>query len=406
MPILSIISTFMGGIAIGYLISFIKNNIHKTNLEKNLQEVTLRLSLALEKEATTLSLKEEVKSASFQALNTFYEKSEHHFQVKYAAIDNLVKPVTETLHKFKDEIQALERKRALDHGSLNQQLENLFKTEGLLQIETSKLVRILQNPGTRGKWGEMQLRRVVELSGMIKNCDFMEQPTSEEHKQRPDLIIRLPGNKQIIVDAKAPFTEVYFNAVNEQDGALYAQGMREFTKRIRDNIKLLSQKSYWSQFDNTPEFVLLFLPGESFFSDALRHDPDLIEFGTNERVFITSPVTLLATLKTIAHSWKQENLNKQIVQVGHWGKNLYRRLSIMTSYWSKMGKNLHNAVDAYNEAVGNLEKRVLVSAREFANFEIAADDKIIEDLDPILSYPRSLQDEDDLLEKDIASVKI
>ena len=307
------------------------------------------------------------------------------------AIAELVVPVKNTLEKFETQIHAVENTRASAYATLTEQVKALAESQGQLKLETANLVKALRAPHTRGRWGELQLKRVVELAGMIDHCDFYEQQSvgTEDGQLRPDLIIRLPGGKNIVVDAKAPLA-AYLDALETDDEATRRRKLADHARHVKDHLLKLGRKSYQEQFQPSPDFVVLFLPGETFYSAALEADPALIEYGVEQKVILATPTTLIALLRAVAFGWKQEALAHNAQEISVLGRELYERLATLAVHWSNLGKHLGNAVGAYNDAVGALESRVLVSARKFRDLKVAPEAKELRDLVPVESTARAL----------------
>lgn len=355
------------------------------NLEqerKNLQEKVKLLENAEQKLSDTFkSISLDVlskNSATFMDLaksvfEQFQEKAKSEFSTSAKSVSDLMTPIKSALENVDVKLNDLEKNRVGAYEALKQQVGDLIVTQNSLKNETNHLVSALKAPTARGRWGEVQLRRVVELAGMIEHCDFKEQVTSESNNGgksiRPDMIIYLPGGKQIIVDAKAPLS-AYLEAIETNDEKIKKTLLIEHAKQMRSHVSSLANKKYWSQIQESPEFVVMFLPGETFFSAATEHDASLIEFSMQERVIISTPTILLALLHTIALGWRQENLAENARHIIKMGQELYKRLSDMTSHISVLGKNINSAVQSYNSTVASLESRVLVSARKFKDLEI------------------------------------
>jgi DNA recombination protein RmuC len=312
-------------------------------------------------------------------------------ELRQQAIENVVAPVRQSLEQVGARIQELEKARTGAYAGLQEQVRGLLETQQQLRSETGKLVAALRTPSVRGNWGEIQLRRVVEMAGMLDHCDFCAQSTinTDEGRLRPDLLVRLPGGKTVVVDAKTPL-DGYLRAVEAADEASRQARLADHARQVRAHMASLSRKSYWEQFDHAPEFAVLFLPGECFFSAALESDPSLIELGAGQNIILATPTTLIALLRAVAYGWRQEDLARNAAEISALGKDLYKRLSDVADHWSKMGRALEKAVEAYNGAVGSLESRVLVSARRFAELKTAPLGVEIPQLDPVETNVRRL----------------
>jgi DNA recombination protein RmuC len=308
------------------------------------------------------------------------------------AIGEVVAPVRSSLDRMDSRIQELEKARAGAYATLTEQVRSLAVTQSELRSETGKLVTALRTPSVRGRWGEIQLRRVVEMAGMIDHCDFFTQTSvdSEDGRLRPDMLVRLPAGKTIVVDAKTPLSG-YLEALDAGDEQTRKARMADHARQVRAHMTALSRKSYWEQFDRAPEFAVLFLPGECFMSAALESDPSLIEAGVGQNIILATPTTLIALLRAVAYGWRQENLAENAAEISALGKELYKRLSDMADHWNKVGKGLERAVEAYNGAVGTFESRVMVSARKFAELKSAPLGVEIAEMEPVDKNVRAVE---------------
>lgn len=326
-----------------------------------------------------------------ETLGRFVTAAEGDLTRRQEAIDALVRPLKESLDRYDEQIHAIEKSRESAYGSLTEQLRALSAANEQLQKQTGSLENVLKGgPQVRGRWGEMTLRRVAELAGMSDRCDFVEQQTlaTENGRLRPDMIVNLPSGRRIAVDAKAPL-QAFLDAAAATTESERAASLARHGQFVRAHMNQLAARPYWEQFDSPLEMVILFLPGESFFSAALEQDRTLIEDGIQKRVLVATPTTLIALLRAVAYGWQQERLARNAQKVSELGKQLYDRLRTFSLHFIGVGKALKAAVDDYNRAAGSLESRVLASARKFKEMGAASGEELIE-IDSVDEIPRTL----------------
>ena len=411
MPIdfLAIAITLILGLAIGVMVGWLASRpaqtVLKTELEKDRAVHAERLKAYDEAES---KLRNAFQALSADALKTnnqaFLDLAETRLRQarteaatdiddRKKAIENLLAPMAKTLEQVDREIKDSERRRVETGAQLMQRIVSLDTAGQSLRDETRRLTDALKRPGVRGRWGELQLKRVVELAGMIEYCDFSEQRTiqgEDDSRIRPDVIVRLPGGKQIVIDAKAPL-DAYLRALEAPDEAARQNLLAEHARQVRAHISQLSAKGYFEKVASTPEFVVMFLPGEMFFSAALEQDPSLIECGVEKRVIPASPTTLIALLRAVAYGWQQEAMEENARNVSENGRLWYEAVRTLASRFDTLGTRLKSSLEAYNEAVGSLEGNVLVKARKFKELQAANGGDEIKALDPIDRVPRMLQ---------------
>jgi DNA recombination protein RmuC len=325
---------------------------------------------------------------NFKAL---HNKASSELEQREKAVENMVKPIRETLEKTDQQIRSMEKEREAAFGSLTQHLKFVTQAQEQLQGETRNLVKALRRPEVRGQWGELTLKRLAELAGMVEHCDFDQQRSvdTESGKQRPDMVVRMPGGREIIVDAKAPM-DAYLGAVEAPDENTRSVEIQRHARNVRDRVRELASKGYWQQFPESPDFVVLFIPGDQFLSAALEVDSKLLEDAMTDKVVLATPSSLVALLRAVAYGWRQEALAENAEHIRAVGGELYERLSTFADHLARLGSHLGRSVDSYNKAVGSFDSRVLPGARKFNEMGIQGK-KDLPEPEPVERIPRPVQ---------------
>jgi len=338
-----------------------------------------------------------------QNLGTQQEKAKRELSEREQAVESLVKPIREALEASQKQIAGLEKSRSEAYGSIKAQLEEMHSSQKTLRQETQNLVNALRRPEVRGRWGEITLRRLVELAGMVEHCDFQEQVHSVDEGQiiRPDMVVRMPDRRELVVDVKTPL-DAYLEAAEAENDAQRKLGLERHAKNVHAHIRTLASKAYWDQFEESPEFVILFIPGDQFLSAALNERPDLIEYALSKQIILATPTSLVALLKAVAYGWRQLSLAENAKEIRVLAEDLYSRLGAFVGHMNTMGRQLARSVENYNKAVGSLERSVLPGARKFVELGVHEKKEIerLETLDPV---PRTLiesgSDDEDAVKK-------
>ncbi len=358
---------------------------------------------ALSAEALQSGMKQlsEMATAQLQAVQV---QAKGDLDKRQQAVEQMVAPIKEQLGKVDAQLLRLDQERRESRGRLEAQLRNLTETGDKLRTETGALVTALRKPNTRGQWGQMQLRNVVELAGMVRHCDFVEQSSlgGDDGTLRPDMIVRMPGGKHVVVDAKAPLQGV-LDAYQARDEEERERHLRDHARLLRKHVKALADKAYWAGLDSAPDLVVLFLPGEHLYGSALEADPTLIEDAMARRVLIATPTTLLAMLQAIAYGWQQERVAESAQAVSELGRELHGRLVKLSTLLSTLGKRLNSTVAAYNETIGSYEARVIPGAKRFAEHGAVAEGRELPELNQVTIAARSVDSADELTLDDIPS---
>jgi DNA recombination protein RmuC len=325
-----------------------------------------------------------------QKLDAQQEKAKSDLSKREKAVEALVKPIQDALTASQKQISELEKTRSEANGGIKNQLEAMQLSQISLKQETQNLVNALRRPEVRGRWGEITLRRLVELAGMVEHCDFVEQVHTESDGKiiRPDMVVRMPDRRQLVVDVKTPL-DAYLTAAEAPDDTQRQLGLKRHAKNVRTHIRMLSSKAYWEQFDASPEFVILFIPGDQFLSAALNEEPDLIEYALSKQIILATPTSFVALLKAVAYGWRQLSLANNAQEIRVLAEELYGRLSTFVSHMNKVGRQLASSVENYNKAVGSLERSVLPSARKFVELGVHPK-KEVENLETLEPVPRTM----------------
>ncbi len=355
------------------------------SMKKEMKDTFNALSAAALKSSSEDFLKLASEHLGKVAADTKGKLGEHQ-----TAIDGLVKPLHEALKRYEEQIRSLEAKRRQDYGGIEEQIKMLASTHQQLQRETSSLVTALRKPQVSGSWGQLSLKRAAELAGMTVHCDFFEEVSvsTDTGRLRPDMIVRLPNGREIVVDAKAP-VDAYLNAISASSEEEREKTLSHYVSQVRAHMNSLGSKFYWEQFPKSPEIVVMYLPGESFFSAALEHDHKLIEDSSVKRVVLATPTTFIALLKAIAYGWQQEQITKNAQRISDLGRELYDRMNTMVKHFDDLGNAIGRAIHAYNRAIGSIESRVLPSVRKFKDLGATGGDEIPV-LEQISQTPRNM----------------
>ncbi len=325
-----------------------------------------------------------------QRLDTQQEKAKSELSEREKAVEALVKPINEALKESQKQISELEKSRSEAYGGIKNQLEEMQLNQKSLKQETQNLVNALRRPEVRGRWGEITLRRLVELAGMVEHCDFVEQVHTSNDGQvyRPDMVVRMPDHRELVVDVKTPL-DAYLTAAEAPDDAQRKLGLERHAKNVRAHIRMLASKAYWNQFEESPEFVILFIPGDQFLSAALNEEPDLIEYALSKQIILATPTSFVALLKAVAYGWRQLALADNAKEIRVLAEDLYARLATYVTHMNKVGRQLNSSVENFNKAVGSLERNVLPGARKFVELGVHPK-KEVEKLETIESVPRTM----------------
>lgn len=394
-PLLLTFAFFLG-LALGALFVMLKRHRENQSLQREAMQATTQLEIERQRyqeygaalEEARSQIKDSFAALSNQALKEnneaflrlaqenlrqFQLQAEAGLEKKEKAVETLVKPIREALEKTEQQIQVIEKERAQAYGSLMQHLKLMAETQVHLQSETRNLVQALRRPEVRGQWGELTLKRLAELAGMVEYCDFYEQEhhVTIDGVMRPDLILRMPERREIVIDAKTPL-DAYLSAIEATDDQQRIQCLKRHARCVRERVKELAAKKYWTQFKQSPDFVVLFIPGDQFLSCALEHDQTLLEDALRDKIILATPTSIIALLRIIAYGWRQQVVAENAEKIRELGEQLYKRINTFTEHLVGLGKSLGSSIEQYNKAVGSLERQVLPGARKFTELGIHA----------------------------------
>jgi DNA recombination protein RmuC len=325
-----------------------------------------------------------------ETLKQFHVQAKGDLDLKEKAVENMVRPIREALEKTEQQVRLMEQERKEAYGALHKHLETMAQTQLLLQGETRNLVQALRRPEVRGQWGEMTLKRLAELAGMVEHCDFSTQETvgAEDGKLRPDMVVRMPDGREIVVDVKTPL-DAYLSAVEAADDATRTKHLEHHARKVRERVRELATKAYWNQFKNAPDFVVLFIPGDQFLSAALDMDRELLEDALKQKIILATPTSFVALLRAVAYGWRQEALAANADLIREVGEELYQRLAVFTEHLARLGGSLEGSVSAFNKAVGSFDSKVLPGARKFVEMGVSPK-KALEPPTPLEITPRTV----------------
>jgi DNA recombination protein RmuC len=325
-----------------------------------------------------------------ETLKQFHVQAKGDLDLKEKAVESMVRPIREALEKTEQQVRLMEKERKEAYGALHKHLETMTQTQLLLQGETRNLVQALRRPEVRGQWGEMTLKRLAELAGMVEHCDFSTQETvsGEDGKLRPDMVVRMPDGREIVVDVKTPL-DAYLSAVEATDDATRSKHLEHHARKVRERVRELAAKAYWNQFKNAPDFVVLFIPGDQFLSAALDVDRALLEDALQQKIILATPTSFVALLRAVAYGWRQEALAANADRIREVGEDLYQRLAVFTEHLSRLGGSLEGSVSAFNKAVGSFDSKVLPGARKFVEMGVSPK-KALEPPTPLEIAPRTV----------------